>query len=165
MSEEERRSFALEEDAGTRELAEPSWISRSPGTRNTWARNSPTPGKSSPIRSTGTDSARSSTTSSTSALSRDAGRPDGSLSRNRNKCSEEHLTEDDCCWPPASALYGRPAGCARSGYTLRGKVVLITGGSRGLGLALAREASRHGARIAICGRDPEIAGAGPFTRW
>jgi NAD(P)-dependent dehydrogenase (short-subunit alcohol dehydrogenase family) len=40
------------------------------------------------------------------------------------------------------------------GYTLRGKVVLITGGSRGLGLALAREASRHGARIAICGRDP-----------
>jgi NAD(P)-dependent dehydrogenase (short-subunit alcohol dehydrogenase family) len=48
------------------------------------------------------------------------------------------------------------AGRVRSqGYTLRGKVVLITGGSRGLGLALAREASRHGARIAICGRDPE----------
>lgn len=34
-----------------------------------------------------------------------------------------------------------------------GKVVLITGGSRGLGLALAREAARHGARLAICARD------------
>lgn len=34
-----------------------------------------------------------------------------------------------------------------------GKVVVITGGSRGLGLALAKEAARHGARIAICARD------------
>jgi short-subunit dehydrogenase len=34
-----------------------------------------------------------------------------------------------------------------------GKVVLITGGSRGLGLALAQEAARHGARLAICARD------------
>jgi short-subunit dehydrogenase len=35
----------------------------------------------------------------------------------------------------------------------RGKVVVITGGSRGLGLALAHEAARHGARVAICARD------------
>jgi NAD(P)-dependent dehydrogenase (short-subunit alcohol dehydrogenase family) len=42
-----------------------------------------------------------------------------------------------------------------SAYSLRGKIVLITGGSRGLGLALAREMSRQGASIAICGRDPE----------
>jgi short-subunit dehydrogenase len=41
------------------------------------------------------------------------------------------------------------------GYSLRGKVVLITGGSRGLGLALAREMAARGARLAICGRDPE----------
>lgn len=34
-----------------------------------------------------------------------------------------------------------------------GKVVVITGGSRGLGLALAQEAARHGARLAICARD------------
>jgi NAD(P)-dependent dehydrogenase (short-subunit alcohol dehydrogenase family) len=33
------------------------------------------------------------------------------------------------------------------------KVVVITGGSRGLGLLLAREAARHGARLAICARD------------
>src|SRR5438105_1031989 len=38
---------------------------------------------------------------------------------------------------------------------LRGKLVLITGGSRGLGLELAREFSREGARIAFCGRDEE----------
>src|SRR4051794_18594858 len=42
-----------------------------------------------------------------------------------------------------------------SGYRLRRKVVLITGGSRGLGLALAREMATRGARIAICGRDPD----------
>jgi NAD(P)-dependent dehydrogenase (short-subunit alcohol dehydrogenase family) len=36
---------------------------------------------------------------------------------------------------------------------LRGKVVLITGGSRGLGLQLAREFGSHGAVIAICARD------------
>lgn len=38
---------------------------------------------------------------------------------------------------------------------LRGQVVLITGGSRGLGLALAREFAGRGCRIAICGRDRE----------
>ena len=36
-----------------------------------------------------------------------------------------------------------------------GKAVLVTGGSRGLGLALARAFATEGARIAICGRDPE----------
>jgi len=40
-------------------------------------------------------------------------------------------------------------------YDLRGKTVLITGGSRGLGLLLAREFGRHGARIAICARDQQ----------
>ena len=37
----------------------------------------------------------------------------------------------------------------------RGRVVAITGGSRGLGLSLAREFARRGARLAICGRDPD----------
>lgn len=44
---------------------------------------------------------------------------------------------------------------------LRGKSVLITGGSRGLGLAMAHECARAGARVAICARDQrelEIAG-------
>jgi NAD(P)-dependent dehydrogenase (short-subunit alcohol dehydrogenase family) len=44
---------------------------------------------------------------------------------------------------------------SHSSYTLRGRTVLITGGSRGLGLALARQAAAEGARVVICGRDPE----------
>jgi NAD(P)-dependent dehydrogenase (short-subunit alcohol dehydrogenase family) len=36
---------------------------------------------------------------------------------------------------------------------LRGTSVLVTGGSRGLGLQLAREHLRRGARVTICGRD------------
>jgi NAD(P)-dependent dehydrogenase (short-subunit alcohol dehydrogenase family) len=38
-------------------------------------------------------------------------------------------------------------------YELSGKVVVITGGSRGLGLVLAREFASRGARVAICARD------------
>jgi len=38
-------------------------------------------------------------------------------------------------------------------YDLRDKVVLITGGSRGLGLILARQLLHQGARIAMCARD------------
>ncbi len=38
---------------------------------------------------------------------------------------------------------------------LREKVVLITGGSRGLGLAIAREFGRQGARLALCARDED----------
>ena len=42
-----------------------------------------------------------------------------------------------------------------AGYHLLGKAVLITGGSRGLGLAIAREMASQGARLAICGRDAD----------
>lgn len=38
-------------------------------------------------------------------------------------------------------------------YDLRGKTVLISGASRGLGLVMARELARSGARLAICARD------------
>jgi len=40
-------------------------------------------------------------------------------------------------------------------YDLRGKVVLITGGSRGLGLAMARVLADKGARLVICARSEE----------
>lgn len=42
-----------------------------------------------------------------------------------------------------------------SAYDFRGKVALVTGGSRGLGLAVARELSGRGARVAICARNHE----------
>ncbi len=41
----------------------------------------------------------------------------------------------------------------RGSYELSRRVVLITGGSRGLGLVLARQAVVEGARVAICARD------------
>jgi NAD(P)-dependent dehydrogenase (short-subunit alcohol dehydrogenase family) len=41
----------------------------------------------------------------------------------------------------------------RGSYSLTGKVVLITGGSRGLGLVLARQAAAEGACVALCARD------------
>ncbi len=40
-------------------------------------------------------------------------------------------------------------------YDFKDKVVLITGGSRGLGLVLAREFAREGARLIICARDED----------
>src|SRR5687767_6180805 len=41
------------------------------------------------------------------------------------------------------------------GYDFRGKVALVTGGSRGLGLILARQLVAEGAKVAVCARDAE----------
>src|SRR6266536_2449311 len=41
-----------------------------------------------------------------------------------------------------------------SRFSFDGKIILITGGSRGLGLALAREACARRARVALLARDP-----------
>jgi len=46
-------------------------------------------------------------------------------------------------------------GKKRPKYIFQDKVVLITGGSRGLGLVLARTLAREGAKIAICARNAE----------
>lgn len=43
----------------------------------------------------------------------------------------------------------------RPRYSFRGKTVLITGGSRGLGLVLARQFAKEKAKIAICARNGE----------
>jgi NAD(P)-dependent dehydrogenase (short-subunit alcohol dehydrogenase family) len=52
-----------------------------------------------------------------------------------------------------AALAATLWGSRRGSYDLSGRVVLITGGSRGLGLVLARQAVAEGARVAICARD------------
>src|SRR6266446_536509 len=55
----------------------------------------------------------------------------------------------------AAAAGGRALGRWLTRFDLRGRTVLITGGTRGLGLELARQAGRAGARVAICGRDAD----------
>jgi NAD(P)-dependent dehydrogenase (short-subunit alcohol dehydrogenase family) len=47
------------------------------------------------------------------------------------------------------------ASLMRPKYSFRGKVVLITGGARGLGLVIARELASEGARLVICSRTLE----------
>jgi short-subunit dehydrogenase len=44
-------------------------------------------------------------------------------------------------------------GWGMGGEDLRGKVVFITGSSRGLGLAMAEEFARHGCKVVLCARD------------
>lgn len=64
------------------------------------------------------------------------------------------------------ALIGLAAGVTAAARTISerskrartdfaGKVVLITGGSRGLGIALARQFAEQGARLALCSRNEE----------
>ncbi|MCF2533427.1 SDR family NAD(P)-dependent oxidoreductase [Yinghuangia soli] len=46
-----------------------------------------------------------------------------------------------------------PAALRRTPVWFRGRTALVTGGSRGLGLLIARELAAAGARVAICARD------------
>jgi len=43
----------------------------------------------------------------------------------------------------------------RPRYDYAGKVVLVTGGSRGLGLVMSRQLNQQGARVVVCARDEE----------
>jgi NAD(P)-dependent dehydrogenase (short-subunit alcohol dehydrogenase family) len=58
----------------------------------------------------------------------------------------------------AAALAFRAVAARARALDLRDRIVLITGGSRGLGLLLAREFAGHGATVAICGRDADALG-------
>ncbi len=74
------------------------------------------------------------------------------------------MHSSDYAWKPyaagasllgAAALAGRELLARRQEADLAGQVALITGGSRGLGLAIARELAQEGCRLAICARDAE----------
>src|SRR5690348_2310183 len=70
--------------------------------------------------------------------------------RNRTRVSQALL------WSAAGAgllLFARAQTVKQ--YDFRGKVVLVTGGSRGLGLVLARHLASEGANVVICAREEE----------
>ncbi|ABF39731.1 short-chain dehydrogenase/reductase SDR [Candidatus Koribacter versatilis Ellin345] len=52
-----------------------------------------------------------------------------------------------------AVLLGRAIWKGFREISLRGKIALVTGSSRGLGLAMAQELAREGARLVICARD------------
>src|SRR5687768_3258218 len=57
----------------------------------------------------------------------------------------------------AAGMYGAARLAARTSrkYDFFDKVVVITGGSRGLGLLMARRFGAEGAKVVICSRDDE----------
>jgi NAD(P)-dependent dehydrogenase (short-subunit alcohol dehydrogenase family) len=68
------------------------------------------------------------------------------------------VATDPRTWVLASALAtagGRAVARWRTRFDFRDRTILITGGTRGLGLELARQAGLAGARVAICGRDSD----------
>src|SRR5215510_777525 len=79
-------------------------------------------------------------------------------SRPRSTTPLQQVATDPRVWAVAGALAtagGRALGQWLTRFDLRDRTILITGGTRGLGLELARQAGLAGARVAICGRDSD----------
>jgi NAD(P)-dependent dehydrogenase (short-subunit alcohol dehydrogenase family) len=79
-------------------------------------------------------------------------------SSHRSASPLRRMTTDPRTWMVAGALAtagGRALGRWFTRFELRNRTVLITGGTRGLGLELARQAGLAGARVAICGRQSD----------
>lgn len=77
--------------------------------------------------------------------------------RARSKSPGEQAL-DLAAWAGVGALIGvggAVIGEHRRANRMTDKVVLITGGTRGIGLQLARELGASGARVVICGRDSD----------
>lgn len=53
-----------------------------------------------------------------------------------------------------SAPAGGAGPLAGAGHDLSGRVAVVTGGGRGIGLGIARGLAAHGALVVVCGRDP-----------
>ena len=68
-----------------------------------------------------------------------------------------HINKNRVAFLTAALILGAAAGAAlsrpRKRYSFRGRSVIITGGSRGLGLELARQLARQRARLTIIARD------------
>jgi NAD(P)-dependent dehydrogenase (short-subunit alcohol dehydrogenase family) len=75
------------------------------------------------------------------------------------KCSEVHMRLQKTLLVAGAALgaacLARQAVRWSRWFSFRGKVVLVAGGSRGLGLVLARKLVAAGAKVAICARTAE----------
>lgn len=60
-----------------------------------------------------------------------------------------------CAWLGAGAWLGWQVYRRLTQFDLRNKTVLLTGGSRGLGICLARQLLKHDAKLAICARNAD----------
>jgi len=77
------------------------------------------------------------------------------MNHQRNKSSSRSNTGTALAIAAAAGalLISRAAMRRTRHFDFRGKTILITGGSRGLGIVLARQLAGEGAKLAICARD------------